>query len=188
MKKYLKLIPLMLYPYAYLIGMVGLYIADEVLSLFSVSVIPEYLFWGVIILYNVYVLFIAVFNAVLTAGKRYTAYDGAKINLIVKGVQIPAYILHFLMGLAGLIMSVWGIGFIVIAVLVDLLTILLTGISAVGCSIKMKKEGLLPLSGAILTGIGSFIYCADIAAAIVFLVLGRKQQRERKAVEEERNG
>lgn len=188
MKKYLKLIPLILYPYAYLIGVAGLYIADEILPFFSVSNISEYLFWGVIILYNVYVLFIAVFNAVLTAGKRYTAYDGAKINLIVKGVQIPAYILHFLMGLAGLIMSVWGIGFIVIAVFVDLLTIIFTGISAIGCSIKMKKEGILPLRGAILTGIGSFIYCLDVAVAIALVILGRKKQRERAAGRENRNG
>ena len=97
------------------------------------------------------------------------------MNLIIKGIQIPAYIMHFILGFIGLAMSVWGIGFLLWAVLIDLLTILLTGISSIGCSIRMRKERLVSLPGAIFMGIGCFIYCVDVAIAIVYVVKARKK-------------
>ena len=104
-----------------------------------------------------------------------TAGQAARMNLIIKGIQIPAYIMHFILGFIGLAMSVWGIGFLLWAVLIDLLTILLTGISSIGCSIRMRKERLVSLPGAIFMGIGCFIYCADVVIAIVYVVKARKK-------------
>ena len=98
------------------------------------------------------------------------------MNLIIKGIQIPAYIMHFILGFLGLAMSVWGIGIVLWAILIDLLTILLTGISSIGCSIRMRKEGILSTAAAILMGIGCFVYCADVVIAIVYTVKARKKE------------
>ena len=59
--------------------------------------------------------------------------------------------------------------------LIDLLTILLTGISSIGCSVRMRKEGLVSLPGAIFMGVGCFIYCVDVVIAIVYVVKARKK-------------
>lgn len=173
--KYLKMIPVILYPYMYMVilGVYGVFtdaLPDDysniaLLGLFVVAVV-----------YNVYSFVIVIVNAVQGARGKMTAREAARMNLIIKGVQIPAYILHFIMGLIGLALSVWGIGIILWALLIDLLTILLTGISSIGCSIRMRKEGLLSTAAAILMGIGSFIYCADLVIAIVYVVKARKKQ------------
>ena len=128
--KYLKMIPVIIYPYIYVLIL-------AVFFLF-VGVLPE---------------------------------DTTDISLLVLLIIAVIYILGFI----GLAMSVWGIGFLLWAVLIDLLTILLTGISSIGCSIRMRKERLVSLPGAIFMGIGCFIYCADVVIAIVYVVKARKK-------------
>lgn len=43
--------------------------------------------------------------------------------MIVKLAHIPAYIIHFCMGFAGTVMSLWGMPFVLLAVVIDLLRI-----------------------------------------------------------------
>ena len=169
--KYLKMIPVIIYPYIYVL----------ILALFFlfVDVLPEdttdISLLIIAVIYNLYSFVIVIVNAVQTARGKLTAGQAARMNLIIKGIQIPAYIMHFILGFIGLAMSVWGIGFLLWAVLIDLLTILLTSISSIGCSIRMRKERLVSLPGAIFMGIGCFIYCADVAIAIVYVVKARKK-------------
>ena len=137
----------------------------------------------VAVIYNLYSLVIVVVNAVQCAKGKMTARQSARMNLIIKGIQIPAYIMHFILGFIGLAMSVWGIGIILWAILIDLLTILLTGISSIGCSIRMRKEGILSTAAAILMGIGCFIYCVDVVIAIVYVVKARKNRHSGKNFE-----
>ncbi len=172
--KYLKMIPVIIYPYIYVLIL-------AVFFLF-VGVLPEdttdislLVLLIIAVIYNLYSFVIVIVNAVQTARGKLTAGQAARMNLIIKGIQIPAYIMHFILGFIGLAMSVWGIGFLLWAVLIDLLTILLTGISSIGCSIRMRKERLVSLPGAIFMGIGCFIYCADVAIAIVYVVKARKK-------------
>ena len=94
----------------------------------------------------------------------------ASRNLFVKCCHIPAYIVHFCIGLWGMLLSVWGIGFILYAFLADVLTIVLSGIPAAACAVRMYKGDLLSKKAAILTGIGSFIFCADIICALYFVL------------------
>ena len=173
--KYLKMIPVILYPYIYIfILAVFRGFMDALPSDYNTFAVVGLLLVAVI--YNLYCFVIVIVNAVQGARGKMTAREAARMNLIIKAVQIPAYILHFIMGLIGMALSVWGIGIILWALLIDFLTILLTGISSIGCSIRMRKEGLLSSTAATLMGIGSFIYCADVVIAIVYMVKARKKQ------------
>ncbi len=173
--KYLKMIPVIIYPYIYVVILA--------VFLMFMNVLPsddsDAAMLGLLIvavIYNLYSFVIVIVNAVQCARGKMTAKQSARMNLIIKGIQIPAYIMHFILGFIGLALSVWGIGFILWAILIDLLTILLTGISSIGCSIRMRKEGLLSTAAAILMGIGCFIYCVDVVIAIVYVVKARKKQ------------
>lgn len=173
--KYMKMIPVILYPYIYVFILAGF--------LMFMSSLPEdyndAAMFGLLIvavIYNLYSLVIVIVNAVQGARGKVTARQAARMNLIIKGIQIPAYIMHFILGFMGLALSVWGIGFILWAILIDLLTILLTGISSIGCSIRMRKEGLLSTAAAILMGIGCFVYCVDVVIAIAYVVIARKRK------------
>lgn len=178
MKKYFLMIPLMLFPYAYLIffayySMTPYFVRDllDAQSTGNLLIV-------IIGLYLIYILFITFYNTIASARGKYTAYQSAKINLIVKGVQIPAYIFHFILGMMGTVMSVWGIGIIIVAVVVDLVTILLTGISSIGCSVRLKKEKILNIPAAILMGIGCFIYVVDVGVAVTYFFIARKRYKK----------
>ena len=175
--KYLKMIPVIIYPYIYVVILA--------VFLMFLNVLPsdynDAASLGLVIvavIYNLYSFIIVIVNAVQCAKGKMTARQSARMNLIIKGIQIPAYLMHFILGFIGLAMSVWGIGFVLWAVLIDLLTILLTGISSIGCSIRMRKEGLVSLPGAVFMGIGCFIYCVDVVIAIVYVVKARKRKTE----------
>ena len=174
MKKYLKLLPLILYPYMYLILFIIFLIINNISG--GNAGIENGFFIGIILLivYNIYVLCISVYNAVITAKNDCKASEAAKINLIIKGSQIPAYIFNFMVGILGILMSVWGIGLIIMVIVLDVLTIILTGISSIGCAIKMNKERIFSTSGSILMAIGSFVFCIDIIIAIVYMLKSRK--------------
>jgi len=170
MKKYIRLLPMILYPYAYLIIML-IYI-----PIFSEKEYAFNILLVVGIIYNLYSLIIAIINAVQTAKGRYTAYQAAKMNWIIKGVQIPAYMFHFLVGMVGALMSVWGIGFVFWAILIDVLTIALTGINAMGCCMKLYKEGIISEGKTVLSILCSFIFCIDVAVAIILYAKVKRKE------------
>ena len=174
-QKYLKMIPVIIYPYIYVVILAVFLMFMNVLPSDSNDVTMLVLLI-VAVIYNLYSFVIVIVNAVQGARGKMTARQAARMNLIIKGIQIPAYIMHFILGFIGLAMSVWGIGIVLWALLIDLLTILLTGISSIGCSIRMRKEGILSTAAAILMGIGCFIYCVDVVIAIVYVVKARKKK------------
>lgn len=167
MKKYIRLLPVMLFPYAYII----ILLLTAVLSIN----IGE---WGLTAAaaFIIAVLICSVFCAICAVREDITAYQAAKLNLIVKAVQIPAYIFHFLLGAAGTVMSVWGIGLIMFAVVIDVMTIVLTGIHAVGCVVKIKRENVISGGYAVLAGICSFLFCIDMVTAVILFIKARKHR------------
>ena len=173
MKKYIKLIPLMLFPYAYLIWL-----------LLLVNLIPENINMHMPEIYIGLTFVLTIISTVIVAKNKNPAVSAAKQNLIVKAVQIPAYIFHFILGLTGLVASVWGLGFIMIAVIIDLLTITLTGIFAIGCNIKICKSGVISKGTAIFTSILSFIFCSDLVVAIVLFVTAKTHEKKKLSQKE----
>lgn len=158
--KYSKLIPLILYPYAYWLWV----ICEQGLFLVIATLI-----------YNIYVLFISIYHPISVVRKNVSTQDAARMNLLIKGLQIPAYLFHFLLGIAGIMLGpIFGFPLIVLAVVVDWLTILLSGISSIGCNIQMKREGLISTGKAFWMLIGSFVYCVDVFIAIKYVRISKK--------------
>lgn len=107
------------------------------------------------------------------AGKRWTALELAKANMVVKLVQIPAYVLIFLMGLACTI-TIFTIGFTVVFFFLDCLSIVLTGLIGLGAAKLGCREGILSKKETLLYGVLPFLFCLDVICAIV---LFRKVKR-----------
>lgn len=167
MKKYIKLIPLMLFPYAYLIWL-----------FFLNNLIPDNISMHMPEIYMTLTLVFTIISTVIVAKNKNSAVSAAKQNLIVKAVQIPAYIFHFILGLAGFVASVWGIGFIMFAVIIDFMTIILTGVFAVGCNIKICRQGVISKGTAVVTSIFSFVYCTDLIIAVILLVASKSYEKK----------
>ncbi len=186
MKKYIKLLPLILYPYAYLIWFILSLVFSDIVDTFETKVQEVFnstdidFFKILFIVYNVYVVIIVIYNVIKTSGNKYTVYEVTKMNMVVKGWQIPAYIFHFLMGLVGLLMGIWGIAFFLIASTVDVLTIAFSGVNAIGCAIKLARERIIHPVVAVLMAVGSFIFCLDVIIAVVYVVLGKRNEIKKK--------
>ncbi len=133
--------------------------------------------------YTFLVLYIAISNTVACVNGKYTVLQGAKLNLIAKSLQIPIYLFHFAMGAFSFILSVWGAGFLLVAIVVDLLAIITTGINVIGCAVRMYDNRILSKKVAIALGICSFIYCIDLPIAIIYVVMAKsnKKAKEKQA-------
>lgn len=190
MWKYIKLIPIIVYPYLYLLLPVIIIVlsnpemnsSDAVMAVleffggiagFLNGIIPNLfniVFIAFVILLNILPMVIAISNAVFSSKGKYSASQAAKMNMIAKGFHIPIYLFNFVIAFLGIFMSVWGVGVVAIAVVVDFLTIILTGTNAIGCPIRLYKDGVISKSCAIIFGICSFIYCIDVAVAIYYFI------------------
>lgn len=174
MKKYVKLLPVILYPYAYMIWLVLYFCFFD----FFKSILGENLSWnifeGIFIGYQILTLISVFYGAVYIAKSEISAKDAAKMNLIIKVLHIPSYIFHFILGFLASCMSVWGIGFLVVVIVIDVLAIALTGIVAIGCVVKLKKREVLTGMTSFWAAIGSFIYGIDLIVAIVLWIISKK--------------
>ena len=172
--KYLKMIPVIIYPYIYVLILVVFFLFVDVLPEDTTD-ISLLVLLIIAVIYNLYSFVIVIVNAVQTARGKLTAGQAARMNLIIKGIQIPAYIMHFILGFIGLAMSVWGIGFLLWAVLIDLFDDPAHRHQFHRLQYSHAQRRLVSLPGAIFMGIGCFIYCVDVAIAIVYVVKARKK-------------
>ncbi len=94
----------------------------------------------------------------------------AKLNMIIKLVHIPAYIIHFVLGMLGTLASIWGIGFVLWAIIIDLITIALSGTHMLSCVIGIIKQKGANTAIYVVAAVLSYIYCIDVLVAILYYV------------------
>ncbi len=162
----------MFYPYIYMICVATFYYIDDVASeLYEEASLGMFIF---AIICNLYMLIVVVVNLIRASKGKCNAIELVKLNMIIKLVHIPAFVFHFLLGMFGVAACLWGIGFVMWAILIDLLTIGLTGMIGLSASVSCRKEGMITKPMAFLYGFLSYIYCVDVISAIVFYVKLRK--------------
>lgn len=161
MLRKLKFIPIILYPYAYI--PILIFYSEFIAKKYDSS---ESLLYT-IILCNALFLFCSIYCAVKALSINNTNKSVVKTNLVIKLLHVPAYLIHFILGLLGLCMSIWGIGLIVWAVIIDILSILISGIYSIGCCIRVYRDRLISLPICLLCIIGSFTFCLDIVVAFI---------------------
>ena len=176
MKNRLRTLTVMLYPYAYLVCLAAYYFlcirfeGSDGLRTGWLRVLIV-----LAVLFNLYAAFSVVANLVAALRGKRAAGELARVNRTIKLAHIPAYVFHFALGILGLAASVWGIGLILWAILIDFLTIILSGMVGLSASLCARKEGLLTDGESIAYAVLSFVYCADVVAAIVFCAKLKKR-------------
>lgn len=178
MKKYLILIPVILYPYAYMIwlflGILG--IIGESITGIGFNYLLD--FETSVTFYHILVVVIAVYSAITMAINTTNSKQASFLNALVKCVQIPAYTINFVLGVIGFFMGIWGFPLVLFVLFVDVVTIALTGVVNIGCTIKLKREGALSTSQTILYIICSFVFCLDVIFAILEYIKAREHYKE----------
>lgn len=167
---------------------------------FYITTIAPYLllleYWGVFILgkydfmnqsiFNGSIAFMLLFylSSVVIAIITLTAslkkkWDADKIlfaNMLVKLIQIPAYIMIFVMGVCSLI-TIFTIPFAIVYWMLDCISVFSTGLVAMSGSIRAKQEGKFSVAFTVITSILSYIFCIDVIVAVVMYVKYKKAQK-----------
>lgn len=103
----------------------------------------------------------------LALGKQWAGKSLALISMVLKLVQIPAYVTIFLLGCVFAI-TIWLFAFVIVLFFFDCLTILLTGFMGLAASIRCAGEKRVSKGLCIANGILSFVFCADVCWQLSF--------------------
>ena len=94
------------------------------------------------------------------------ATDFARANMIVKLIQIPAYIFIFMIGILCMVM-IFTIGISFVLLLLDALSIGLTGLFAIAAFQNLNREGMITRKAQFIYSIASFLFCVDVIIAVI---------------------
>ena len=94
------------------------------------------------------------------------ATDLARANMIVKLIQIPAYIFIFMIGILCMVM-IFTIGIYFVLLLLDALSIGLTGLFAIAAFQNLNREGMITRKAQFIYSIASFLFCVDVIIAVI---------------------
>ncbi|MBQ4190321.1 MAG: hypothetical protein II641_00650 [Clostridiales bacterium] len=165
---------LILYPYYYM----SIIIAQLLIMGNTDSFSGEDAFVGEIVMFlvNPICLGVLVSDFVTNAKGHVPPEKLAKLNMIIKLVHIPAYIIHFVLGMLGTLASIWGIGFVLWAIIIDLITIALSGTQMLSCVIGIIKQKGANTAISVVAAVLSYIYCIDVLVAILYYVYIRNRK------------
>ena len=94
------------------------------------------------------------------------ATDFARANMIVKLIQIPAYIFIFMIGILCMVM-IFTIGISFVLLLLDALSIGLTGLFSIAAFQNLNREGMITRKAQFIYSIASFLFCVDVIIAVI---------------------
>lgn len=183
MKKYLLAIPVMLFPYSLIAAMCCLYspmIMERVFMNNGYLLILSVVFFGFVA---------AVFSlstGLLVLLKKKPdgaggALGAARLNMVIKLVQIPAYLVIFLLGLV-FSLTIFGIGFVIFFFFIDCVSIAMSGFIGVAAVVRSYAAGFVTLKRGVLLAALQFMFVADIVCCIVLFVSSQRACREKSNV------
>lgn len=172
MKRFLLLIPLMIQPYILLFALYSIFIDQSIVEYFFDNN-------GLLLLFMIFVTIVISFICTLVymplcLSKGWSARQTAFFNMLIKLVQIPAYLAIFVLGVLFFI-TIFTYAFSVFFVLFDCITIFLTGLVGLTANLRLYKEHKCSGSFAALNSVCQFIFCIDVISAVVVYVYSRKE-------------
>ncbi len=183
MKRYWPLMPVIISPYIILFTLICMYL-DSFIGPFLERIFQDdNEIFLLLLLPMAYLaaLISAVAAVVINLKKQRNSEDILRINMMIKLIHIPAYILIFLMGLAFLI-TIFTIGVSVVFVFLDCFTIFLSGLIGLSGVIRSYQEKKLTKREALAYGLHQFIFCIDVISAIRVYRYIRRNSVEMKLV------
>lgn len=163
MKKYFLLIPTIVFPYCVLFSMYCIYSGCFMESLFQNSVFSIILHLAIIWIISIV---LAILFVVISLKSKCNITVLAKVNVFVKLIHIPAYIIIFVVGIACFI-TIFTAYLAIILFLLDIMTIILSGLIGLTIVVKFNIIKALNNKASLIHGILQFVFCMDLISAIL---------------------
>lgn len=183
MKKYAPLLLITVVPYVLPVFLAMMFFSDTVFATIMEEVFHNIIFipLGLIVLFYLLCLIgVAIFAAVALA-RRFESKGIVRIGLLIKCLQIPAYIAAFVLAVLCLF-TIFTVAFSVLLWVIDCLSIFLTGMIVTVGMIRAQEEGLVTKREAVAGSLLSFVFCIDLVAAIVIDRKVKKAAAQRAAM------
>lgn len=178
--KYLKMLPIIVYPYLYMLAILVVFVVaiieDSTTQSYDYTMLAMVMSILLALVITVLCLILSIFNSIRSGINVYGISAPVKLNLMIKCIQIPAYIINFVIGLIGLLMSIWGIGIIGLMIIIDLCTILLTGTNNIGTCVNLYRNKILTKKEELLFLLLSYIYVLDVIVAFYLIFKVKKNK------------
>lgn len=129
---------------------------------------------SVLLAYCIIAAALSIICFAVSIRKDWDALSLAKSALIIKLIQVPAYIAIFVLGLMFAI-TIFTFAFSIFFILIDCLTLALTGLLTVSSVINAVKNGTIRIKEVIWVIILQFVFCADVVASIIYYKKLRKR-------------
>jgi hypothetical protein len=177
MKRYLPLLLVIVFPYFIVFSLFCIFTGFLIETFFQNNGLL--LLLALIIIYTI-AMICSIMTFIISLVKKRSAQEVARINMIVKLLHIPAYIIIFIIGLFGLI-TIFTMAISIVLVIMDCMTIFLTGLIGLGGIIRGLGENKLSKKEAVIHAIFQFVFCADIISSIIVY---RKIKAPNKIIDE----
>ncbi len=116
--------------------------------------------------------------AVLAVVRRWDALSLAKTAMIIKCLQIPAYAIIFVLGVLMMI-TIFTLPFVLVFAAVNYLTLIMTGLLNSVAVVAAIRARMLTLKDTWWVIALQFVFCADVAASVLFYCRLKKAYRAR---------
>lgn len=169
-KRSLLILPALLLPYVALLALAVIFFSADLpmLARLMESVFNNnaLILMAALLGYCLIAAALSIFCFFQSICKKWDALSMAKTAVIVKLIQIPAYIAVFVVGVLCTI-TVFTIPFTVGMFLLDCVTLFLSGLLTIAAVINAVRRGDFPFKHVFWIILLQFVFCADVVASIV---------------------
>ena len=107
--------------------------------------------------------------------KKWNAISLAKTAMIMKLVQVPAYVLIFALSVV-FFTSIFTIPFSIGLFIIDCLSVFMSGLFVISSAIATIRNNTFTLKDVIWIVLLQFVFCADVISSVVFYIRLVKSQ------------
>ncbi len=179
-KNFWMVIPILLLPYLALFTLATVFLSTKIdffryimKDVFGSNAL--YLI-GTFILFCILATILGIICFAFSIYNKWDALSLAKTVMIIKLIQIPAYVLIFALGVF-LAITIFAFPLSIGLFLFDCFSLFLTGALVVSAAINSIKQGLFKLKDILWVMILQFFFCADVISSIIFYVKLKKHSR-----------
>lgn len=164
MKILLQAIPVALFPYFVLLIIDCMFFNTDVMKVLFGNDIFRVLFFLGIFWLAALVCAGLLFAGAADRGRELLA--PVRVAMVLKLVQVPAYLVIFVVGLLCLL-TIFTMALSFLLVCFDMASILLSGLVGLGAVRRCRQEGILTGRETVLYAILQFVPCVDVVSAVL---------------------
>ena len=178
-KRFLLLLPTLLMPY---FAIASLFIIFFSTKNQIANYIMESVFKGnallLLVLFAITVILSVILSCIcsfVSIKNKWEPLAFSKTVMIIKLIQIPAFIIIFILSLA-FMLTIFTIPFAIALFFLDVLALLSTGFLNIAAIITASRNGAVSFKDNLGLAVLQFVFCADVVASVIFYIRLKKKQ------------